>query len=183
MKLKKWMLVLFVISGAMSSAQAFEVCDTAGVCRVYQIEDNTILPKDFTPSLTDSAKNSDGNFLHLNQYDANSFCRNKGLRLPTARELAHFSQSQGAQGISETPKDGYRLVKGLDSEGNQDYFYFSSQGYMRPAGDLGKKYFWSSSMHPNYPGYAYGLDGYDGAIVTNDVKVNFGVRVRCVQSR
>lgn len=102
--------------------------------------------------------------------------------MPTAREFALYAQNLGAQGISETAKDGYYLVKGSDSAGNPDHFYFSYKGYQRPAGDLGNYWFWSSSVHPDDSDYAYYLYGDDGHVYygyrSSDVVIS---AVRCVR--
>jgi hypothetical protein len=132
---------------------------------------------DARPELTDIVKDADGRIRLMNQYDAESYCRNEGSRLPTARELALESQRLGAQGISETPKDGYYLVKDSDGATNPDHFYFSYKGYERPAGELGDHWFWSSSVSPYY---AYLLNGDHGGIGLNDRSTPYGA-VRCMR--
>ena len=115
--------------------------------------------------------------------EAKKICHDKGMRLPTARELALASQSMGAKGISETKKDGYYLVKGSDSSGKPDPFYFNNKGYRRPAGELGNYWFWSSSGHPDYSGNAYILVGTYGYIDGVYYRHYSSNAVRCVQSR
>jgi len=135
------------------------------------------LLKEVTPELT-------GILTGVSQYEAERICRNEGMRLPTARELALVAQSLGAEGISETKKNGYYLVKGSDSIGNPDHFYFSNKGYKRPAGELGNKWFWSSSVHPVYSNSAYRLNGNHGYIYDyNRSNYNYNYAVRCVRSR
>lgn len=121
----------------------------------------------------------------VSQHEAERICRDRGMRLPTARELALIAQyDHGAEGISETEKDGYDLVRGSDSAGNPDHFYFSDKGHKRPVGDLGNTLFWSSSVHPDYPDYAFLLDGYDGGFYYNSSSYNsYFIAVRCVRSR
>lgn len=97
---------------------------------------------------------------NVNRYEAEKICKDNGMRLPTARELAEVSQSFGAEGISETPKEGYYLVNGSDSTGQPDRFYFSYKGYQRPSGDFGSYWFWSSSVTDSY--LAYKLNGFNG---------------------
>ena len=135
------------------------------------------LLKEVTPELT-------GILTGVSQYEAERICRNEGMRLPTARELALVAQSLGAEGISETRKDGYRLIRGTDSAGNPDNFYFSYKGYQRPAGDLGNKWFWSSSVHPYVSRDAYVLGGNNGdfGYGPRSYVYNF-IAVRCVRSR
>ena len=168
-----------------NAARAAEVCDTVDACWALQAKVEArlaVLLKNIAPNLTDIVRNADGSVRHMNQYDADSYCRNQGQRLPTARELALYSQSLGAQGISETKKDGYYLVKGSDSAGIPDNFYFSSKGYQRPSGDLGSFWFWSSSVHPDFSDNAYVLYGDNGGI--DGDRGGFDINaVRCVRSR
>lgn len=157
-------LSILGLATAMSMTAAVHadpICGTLEQCRAMQAQVEARIQellKDVTPKLTGILKSG------VTQYEAESICRDKGMRLPTARELALVAQSLGAQGISETEKDGYYLVKGSDSAGNPDHFYFSYKGYSRPAGDLGRHVFWSSSVHPVYSIYAYDLDGVFGGI-------------------
>lgn len=139
--------------------------------------------KDVAPNLTGIAKDAKGNVLRMNQSDADNYCRNQGQRLPTARELALHSQSLGAQGISETEKYGYYLRQVSDSAGNPDRFYFSHDGYKRPAGELGDNWFWSSSVLPDDSDLAYRLSGFDGGIYTTYIYAFRNGAVLCVQSR
>lgn len=155
-------------------------CHTLEDCRKLKTEeveaDLAVLLKDVTPELTGVLS------IRGTQTYAKHFCEDKGMRLPTAREFALVAESLGAEGISETRKDGYRLIRGQDSAGNPDYFYFSNHGYKRPAGALGNYWFWSSSVHPGnyFNNMAYLLNGYNGAIdyyVRSDVYyVSFAVR-------
>lgn len=140
--------------------------------------------KNVAPDLTDVAKNADGSVLHLNQYDADSYCRNQGLRLPTARELGLYAQSLGAEGVSETAKDGYLPVNGLDTAGHPDGFYYSFLHYQRPSGDLeSSNAYWSSTIDPEHSNVAYSLNGFMGVIVgLNRDFAGIGA-VRCVRSR
>ncbi len=137
--------------------------------------------EDVTPELTGILKTE------VTQHEAEDVCRDRGMRLPTARELALVSQSLGAEGISETKKDGYYLVKGKDRTGNPDHFYFSEKGYKRPAGELGDCWFWSSSVFEVFSGWKYMLNGYSGGFhIVMDTSYGNGdspYAVRCVRSR
>ena len=143
--------------------------------------------KTIAPDLTDIARNEKGDVLHMTQYEADSHCRSQGLRLPTARELALYSQSLGAQGVSKTGKDGYWLWKG-SIDGKSDKFYFNPSGYQRPKGDLGNYSFWSStvsSLHNKVWGdFFYALDGASGDL--HHAYPTWGSEyyaVRCLRSR
>jgi hypothetical protein len=123
----------------------------------------------------------------INQQDAATLCLEKGMRLPTARELALVAQSMGALGISETKRDGYYLIQGTDKEGRPDYFYYSHKGYIRPdiinENSFAAYWMWSSSTHPEDSRYAYRFSGHMGLIsyAYPDLE-NFYDSVRCVVS-
>ena len=174
-------LGLMMLGLFATSLQAKEVCDTIEECQKLKTKVEARLAellKDVTPELTGILKTG------VSQYEAERICADEGMRLPTARELALVAQSLGAQGISETKKDGYYLVKGSDSAGNPDHFYFSYEGYKRPAGDLGSRWFWSSSVHADYSDYAYLLDGYNGDFYYDYRSYDYlNVAVHCVRSR
>lgn len=186
--MKKILTVGLMMLGLFAaSAQAGEVCDTIEECEKLETKleaRQAELQKDVTPELTGVLRT------RVYQQIARRTCAEKDMRLPTARELALVAQSLGAQGISETKKYGYYLVKGSDRAGNPDYFYYSPKGYKRPVGALGRKSFWSSSIHPQTSRYAYRLIGKNGVIHDahrlssvshGDIsRIN---AVRCVRSR
>jgi hypothetical protein len=180
MKAQKWMLVLLALSGAVSMQLS------SGVAQATEAETKPAdLSENVVPVLTDIAKNADGSVLHLNQYDADSYCRNQGQRLPTARELALYAQSLGARGVSDTPKVGYELVNGSDSAGHPDNFYFCYLGYKMPPGGVENNMnsFWSSSVDPDHSNVAIALSGYQGVLVGFDRSFAGMGAVRCVRSR
>ena len=158
-------------------------CHTIENCQKLKAEveaDLAELLKNVTPELTGILKTG------VDQYEAEKICLDKGMRLPTARELALDAIARKAlpsSAISETKKDGYYLVKGSDSVGSPDHFYFSYKDYKRPAGDLGNKWFWSSSVHPDDSDFAYVLNGIYGDVYYVDRSFDFNNAVRCVQSR
>lgn len=80
--------------------------------------------------------------------EAHNICRKRGMRLPTPRELAEFAQKLGANGISETRKDGYYRV---GSDTKYKPFYYSRQGYEDPSGTQGHYLIWSDGhfLSPN----------------------------------
>lgn len=60
-----------------------------------------------------------------------------GTHLPTAREFAEFSVSQGANPILESlpgvpPPPNYWSVRALNPDGTRDDFYFNAEGYKIP---------------------------------------------------
>jgi hypothetical protein len=155
------------------------------------LADAAEISSDVAPSLTDIVRNADGSVHYMNQLLADKYCRDQGSHLATARELALVAQSLGAQGISETAKDGYLPVYGSYPEGGYDNFYYSGKGYQRPPGDLGNLEFWSSSHDPHgyegSDGPHYGFDAYvlfgdDGGIYTLSRALDLAA-VLCVRSR
>ncbi len=104
-------------------------------------------------------RNSDCSFRGMHYDDAIKACP-AGTHLPTAREVAEYSQSKGAKGISRTKFDenssapsGYTSVASTNPEGTQeDAFYYSNEGYSHPGtADTGS--FWLSSL----PQGSYGI--------------------------
>lgn len=50
----------------------------------------------------------------MSQGDAPPYCRNQGLGLPTAREMALYAQARGADGIGATGNYPFRFVEVFD---------------------------------------------------------------------
>ena len=215
---QKWILSLSVLSLAVGAqllslrAEAQVVCRTLAECRTMESQTQATLGRirarirelegSTGSGLGDILRDASGRVRHMNQYDAERTCREQGTRLPTARELAVYSQSLGARGIRETAhpgvvmsdttvraeieqmdRDGYYPIYVANSSGQRAVdFYFNYSGYQRPAGDLGKLWFWSSSVRPAYPKYACTLDGYDGGIDYYNRSLVYDLSaVRCVR--
>lgn len=195
-------------------AEAQTVCGTLSECRTRESQTHATLAQtqatlgriqarirelqDSSPvALGDILRDSNGRVRHTNLRDADGACRDQGGRLPTARELAVYSQSLGAQGIRETAHPGVgsfaSKVQAEIAQMNRDGyypnyyvannsgdkaidFYFNSSGYQRPAGDLGDYWFWSSSVLTSDFGYDYdsayvlnGFSGYFTSVVRSEV--------------
>jgi hypothetical protein len=88
----------------------------------------------------------------------------------------------GAAGISETAKDGYYQVSAKNADGKADTFYFSYAGYNRPAGDLGKNWFCSSSVYSYDSGSAFVLGGNYGGVYNLSRYYNY-CAVRCARGK
>lgn len=173
--MKKTFLGLAILGFFATNVQAKEVCNTIKECQNLKTKVNerlAELQKDVTPELTEILETN------VSWFKAKEICQDEGMRLPTPRELALVSQRLGAQGISETQKDGYELIKAKDSEGNLDYFYFNSKGYNRPATVHGHYFIWSSTVHSIY---AYSLDGVYGNIYNSVLNNTLATAVRCVR--
>ncbi len=119
------------------------------------------------PVSIDIVKDDNNRVIIMNHAEAIQYCSTHDARLPSARELAKLSMSLGSKGIVDACEKidkqcgKYEPVSIYD--GTPDSFYFSSRGYQRPEGDLGKYVFWSSSIIKPYVtdfnGYSGGLDG------------------------
>ncbi|MFA6238121.1 MAG: hypothetical protein WC635_12380 [Bacteriovorax sp.] len=97
-----------------------------------------------------------GQSLPNGELGALEYCASQGMRLPTIREWLQLAASLGAPEIIEVSQyrgePNYYLAKVQTPDGGVDSFYVGSpwaSGYQRPEGDLGKGYFWSSSVHPD----------------------------------
>ncbi len=128
-------------------------------------------------------RGTDGSIKPLNQDEARKACPT-GTHLPHIRELAKEAQAHGAKGILEMDQvkpggipAGYQYVSRF-SQGSQDEFYYSAEGYRRPAGDLGDVAFWSSSTNCPDNSEGYYLDGTSGSI--GRMLFVYHVPVRCV---
>lgn len=94
-------------------------------------------------------------------------------RQPTIRELAKYSQTQGAKGILEVDQvdlknipSGYRFFNVINPDNTTDQFLYNPEGYQAPKGDFGENDFWSSSIYVGYSNYVLGFNGRDGHILS-----------------
>ena len=155
---------LLIVNLLAVSGYAADVCKTLPECQQLKTQLSASLPAVQariqeveariqalrpSPQVGDIVRNNEGSILYMRQADAISYCKSQGQHLPSAREFAQLAQSQGAAGISEKAKPGYYQVNATNADGKADTFYFSSAGYNRPAGDLGKYTLWSSSINSN----------------------------------
>ncbi len=159
---------------------------------------------DQTPKFLDVVRKSDGTVRFMQYQEGREYCESRGYRLPTARELAMLSASQGARGfmtecapldqyctrfevVNFGPKHDVDLT--LDEE---EAFFFSYEGYKTPSGDHGKYHFLSSSVRANEESQDYNvgqgyvtLEGARGILTT--VHTTGGllgmVAVRCVSDK
>lgn len=140
------------------------------------------------PKFLDIAKNADGGVKYISQEDAVQYCSDQGARLPSARELAQLSMTFGAKGIAEIqsgkPDNSYREIWVNNADGSLDRFYFSEEGYQRPAGELGDYTLWSSSRYSrDYYVYGFVFIGSIGGIYADFSFQNRDIAVRCVSGR
>ena len=133
--------------------------------------------------LSDFARYSSGLIVRSNQEYAIQYCASSGARLPSARELAEYSMSLGAKGISEIadgkPDDSYYLISSINADGTLDRFYFSKVGFQLPERFEGENGVWSSSIFVGRADLAYFLFGGTGGVSTYYRYVRF-MAIRCV---
>lgn len=105
----------------------------------------------------------------MDHYLATQYCAKKGGRLPTAREFAELAKSVGyATGIVDTCDSRNRFCKQIrtkNTDGTQDTFFYSFDGYQRPIGKIiGRSWFWTSSLRIDDDRYAFDFNGLNGQI-------------------
>jgi len=142
------------------------------------------------PRFLDIAKNADGSPNFMTQSEAIAYCKDPNqvpqpAHLPSARELVQLSTSLGAKGIVDKCEGSDQkcyTISAINVDRSQDTFNFSYEGYQRPSGELGKNWFWSSSVYSYGSGLAYVLYGADGN-VGNYYRGHSNSAVRCVSGR
>jgi hypothetical protein len=136
------------------------------------------LPKPTIEQIYDIATNTDGTIQYMNKSNAISYCKSKGKRLPSARELAQMAQGMGARGITDRAEiNGYYELIAKNADGRIDHFYFSPIGYKRSAAFFGSNGFWSSSI--SITGNTFILRG-DHGYITEYNSLNFNEAALCV---
>lgn len=144
------------------------------------------------PVFLDVPVYSGGQPIDMTQYFAFTYCAQRGAHIPTVRELAEFAVSMGAKGIQgdgTCPDSRFnkcrnviatRYKHGKETQGVEDRFDFSWDGYQAPEGPAGQdQWFWTSSVDGHDTGYAYIFHGRSGAI-GEVVRTQQRATVRCV---
>ncbi len=102
------------------------------------------------------ARNADGSVSRMTQREAVSYCSTRG-GLPTIKQLALLMNPNG---VSDTRRDEYSKV----APQSEPQFYYTDASYIRPPGDEGLFFFWSSSLYAGSLSSAFGFDGNKGFI-------------------
>ena len=89
---------------ALSVEAQTQHCHSTEECINLRKEVEADLNKNFKMEITEVLKTN------VNHYEAELVCLKQGMRLPTARELAHFSRIFGGRGIKEPAPE----LRGLD---------------------------------------------------------------------
>ncbi len=129
----------------------------------------------------DIARDEKGQVMLMTWKEAVQYCRSLKTHLPNAPELALLSMSFGAKGFVDSCEPNMSMCKkvmlAIGDGGSVHWFSFSSEGYKRPAGELGDNWFWASSeAYFPYPVYAHYLDGRDGKVSSTDPGAKGAVR-------
>lgn len=172
-------LCLVALSSVSYVAHAEVVCETTESCRTQKMKMDTEInkrlevllhAKKVAPKfLNGIARNADGSIVLVNQIDAERYCKKRGLRLPTVRELAKYAQNMGAEGISEVNKAGYEYVAGRDKAGNPDNFYYNRDGYLDQK-DFKEIFVWASNINTHDPFTSYAMSVSNGWISNSSRK-------------
>lgn len=100
---------------------------------------------DATIVLTDVARDTNGQAIEVGYYSAIAYCHEKGLRVPSIRELADLAAEAGAE-VSDTPKNGLTYY-----EWSYDFMYYDYFGYKFPNKNFKSRgSFWSASKCRNH---------------------------------
>jgi hypothetical protein len=118
-----------------------------------------------SPRLGPVERDDTGRVLALPHFSGDAYCKQRGARLPTVRQLAMYAQSQGAKGIRRTefenlPGSDARVKNEIEEMKQERYypifrsddfrlidFYYSSEGYRPPSGEEGRRWIRSRSYH------------------------------------
>jgi hypothetical protein len=166
----KQILLSTAITLIAGVVQAGEICSTVSECKRLERQADVRIQQlqEGLSQLGYLLRHKDGTIITgAHQDDAINLCRRRGKRLPTARELAVEGTKYGAElldlnQVSSGIPEGFYLVAAVNSDGKKDQFFYSTENYNRPEGDLGNYWVWSSSVHPHNDGYAYIFNGNNG---------------------
>lgn len=132
------------------------------------------------------------------QWEAEALCKERGMRLPTARDFALLSQASGAVGISTSNEsEDFKLVDGVNSSNGQaDEFYYNHKGtsiegyagWNKCSSGYRLLSLWTSTRRSRFAdprnAWYYNGGGYrpgeKGGELINTVTLNTLMAVRCV---
>jgi len=177
-----FLTVLTVSSLMATNTKASEVCKSLNSCRVLQskVEARIKVLLNVMPQLTDYARDADGEALVMNQHDAEKYCLDQGLSLPTIRQLALVAQKMGAK-ISDKAADGYSPIYTANSAGERVVDFYYSNSDVTPRSDVWRFSYWSTRFHSVNSDGAYFFFGVTGAIDFALPNFGFTFPVRCAR--
>ena len=152
-----------------ASAHADPVCNTVAECeQLITAAQARIQELQPAPQLGPIVRNEDGSVRRMIHGEAVSYCSTRG-GLPTAKQLA---LALNPRGVGDTPREGFYSV----SPENEASFYYNSDTYGPPSGDVRREWFWSSSVYYDFSAYVF--TGYSGDIGYVS-QYTYGGAVRC----
>jgi hypothetical protein len=122
--------------------------------------------------IVDGAKIYHDPYIYRTWSDAEKYCNEQGMRLPTAYELA---LALNPKGVSKTAKDGFDPI---DNEDRTVAFYYNRSTYPGPPTDEERHWLWTSSVSPYGP-YAFCGDG-NGYLIDFPRDNDHSMVARCV---
>jgi hypothetical protein len=127
---------------------------------------------------TVTIQDSRGHLILMGQAEALRACAERGMLLPTARELVSIIKSWGGKGIIEAPEEPYAYVVARNPDGKVEEFYYRDEGFVLPATELGKlkKHEIMSSSVDAHPDYRSDIPC---AITLSIVSDGSGLALRC----
>ncbi len=180
----------FTLSSPSFADQKEEICTSIEECQV--------LKDKVEQKIEDLQNNSQPLFIEtdstneiMTNVEAVQYCKDKGGRLPSAREWAQYSKSQGAKGTLElsfvfnkldgqAPPD-YKLISAMNVDGSNEKFYYNNLGYSFVVSPNTTSYwYWSSSTHSNSSDGGYVFNESLGQLFYLSNAPHAALSVRCV---
>lgn len=174
----KQFISILAISLIFGNAQAVDLHDPASILSGTVMRDTTS-EKYCTPVNSRLL----GNACYMTYSKAIDYCASQAKRLLTAKEFAQLSSQLGSKGILEEKEyqqkknagenvTSYYRIRVQNTDDLIEVFYYSYAGYIRPAGELGKNWIWSSSDLAIHSGRGIKFSAYDGRIDFNEYPSN-----------
>ncbi len=123
------------------------------------------------------ARTRSGIIARMTHAQADAYCADQGLRLPTLRELAtHYNPL----GVLSSEPTGVRL-EAFYTEQRRIHFFYDPSTYQRGRGDSVFEWYWSSTLLPQNEQHAYFFDAAHGEIRDTHREVQRSCAVRCIR--
>jgi len=123
------------------------------------------------------ARTQTGMIARMTHPQAEAYCAEQGMRLPTLRELA---LAYNPNGVLRKEPSGVRLEPFYTESRHFDFFYDPSS-YQRGKGDSAFEWYWSSTLYSGNSQHAYFFDAAYGEIRETNRHAKGSCAVRCIQ--
>lgn len=119
--------------------------------------------------LTALATDSDGSLsIFPTKAEAVEYCKSKGMRLPTAKELALYYRKFGSDVVFDRSQqkgdDIYQEETPLNPDGSIDHLFVSTAQYILPISHPESHFVWTSSAFITKNNETYYFFGYHGGV-------------------